>query len=184
MKIIAIVGSLRQESYNKKLAETIRDRYKQQFSLEIADISVLPYYNEDEENNPTDTVNNLKQQISNADAVLIVTPEFCWTIPGVLKNTLDWLSRGDRVMVRKPTMIAGVSGGTMGTIRAQLHLRQILASPGLQANVLPPARNEILIGPAAEKFNDDGQLVDEPTLEFIDGVISRFIAHVQASQES
>lgn len=179
MNIIAIVGSLRKDSYNKKLADVIRERFKEQFSLQIADISTLPYYNEDNENSPPDTVNDLKQQINASDAVLIITPEFCWTIPGVLKNTLDWLSRGDRVMVRKPTMLAGVSSGMMGTIRAQLHLRQILASPGLQAKVLPPAGNELLIGNASQKFDDNGQLTDESTLQFIDDVINRFIAHVQ-----
>lgn len=180
MNITALVGSLRKESYNKKLAETIQNRYKQHFNLQIADIGILPHYSEDNENNPPDTVNNLKQQISNSDAVLIVTPEFCWTIPGVLKNALDWLSRGDRVMINKPTMIAGVSGGMMGTIRAQLHLRQILASPGLQAKVLPPAGNEILVGNASQKFNEQGQLTDEATLQFLDDVISRFVAHIQA----
>src|SRR4051812_26655285 len=124
MKIIAIVGSLRKDSYNLQLAKTIGDRYKEKFELEVADIASLPHYNEDEEHNPPPSVRVLKQKITEADAILLITPEFNWSIPGVLKNALDWCSRVDKVFHGKPVMPAGVSQGMLGTVKAQLHLRE------------------------------------------------------------
>src|SRR5690606_1025839 len=106
----------------------------------------------------------------------LITAEYNWSIPGVLKNALDWLSRVDKVLIGKPVMVAGATPGMVGTIRAQFHLRDILASPGMNAKLLPPAGNEILISNAAQKFDPQtGKLSDQPTLEFIDGVVDRFI---------
>jgi chromate reductase, NAD(P)H dehydrogenase (quinone) len=102
MKIVALVGSLRNESYNLQLVKTMQERYKDRFDLEIAEIRNLPHYNQDEEINPPQVVTTFKRQVADADGVLIVTPEYNWSIPGVLKNALDWLSRVDKVLVGKP----------------------------------------------------------------------------------
>ena len=174
MKFAVVVGSLRKDSYNMQLARTIIERFRGDFEAEMADLRTLPHYDQDIETNPPETVLEFKRQIREADGVIMITPEFNWSIPGVLKNALDWLSRADQEMVDKPVMIAGVSSGQMGTIRAQLHLRQILSSPGIQAKVLPPAGNELLINQAASKFQQ-GRLTDEPTLELVDRVVRRFI---------
>jgi NAD(P)H-dependent FMN reductase len=162
-----------------QLAKTIQERFKDQFDLHIPDLRVLPYFDQDEEYDPPEVVRQFKQTIKEADGILIIMPEYNWSVPGVLKNAIDWLSRVDKVMIGKPVMTAGVSPGMMGTIRAQLHIRQILASPGIQAKLLPPAGNEIIINFAAEKF-EAGRLVDEPTLQFVDEVITRFIDFVQS----
>jgi len=181
MNVIALVGSLRKESYNMQLAKTIQERYRDRFTLEIADLGSLPHYDQDAELEPGEEVLKFKRSVKEADAVLIVTPEYNWSVPGVLKNAIDWLSRVDKVMIGKPVMVAGVSAGLMGTIRAQLHLRDILASAGVQAKLLPPgAGNEILINQAANKFAD-GRLTDEATLQFLDQVIERFVAFVRAN---
>jgi len=179
MKIVTIVGSIRKDSLNKQLALTIQERYKELFDMELLDIQSLPFYNEDEENDPSQAVLEFKKKVADADAVLIITPEYNWSIPGVLKNAIDWMSRVDKVMIGKPVTLAGVAGGPMGTIRAQLHLRQILT--GLQVNMMPPAGNEILIGLANSKFNS-GRLTDEATLTFMDGVIGRFADFVSSSK--
>ena len=176
MKIVAIVGSIRKDSFNKQLAQTIQERYSEKFDLELLDISVLPHYDQDTENDPGEAVTTFKQKVNDADAVIIVTPEYNWSIPGVLKNALDWLSRVDRVLIGKPVMAAGAATGLMGTIRAQLHLRDILT--GLQVKLLPPAGNEILINQASGKFMD-GRLADEATLKFLDDVIERFVKFIQ-----
>lgn len=181
MKIVAIVGSLRRDSYNLQLAKTIQERYKDKFHLDIADIRVLPYFNEDDEQHPPTVVNTFKRQIAETDGVLIVTPEYNWSVPGVLKNALDWLSRGERVLMNKPMMTAGVSPVTFGTVRAQLHLRQILSAPGISARVLPPGGNEILVNFAKQKF-DAGRLTDESTLTFIDEVMQKFIDWIQQNK--
>jgi chromate reductase, NAD(P)H dehydrogenase (quinone) len=172
MKIVAIVGSLRKDSYNRQFASTIQERYANKFELEILDIGSLPHFDQDFENVPAQSVVEFKKKVKEADGVIMVTPEYNWSIPGVFKNALDWLSRVDKVLSGKPVMTAGAATGLMGTIRAQLHLRQILTA--LQVKLLPPAGNEILINQAMTKF-DQGRLVDASTLTFIDEVIERFV---------
>ncbi|XID96081.1 NADPH-dependent FMN reductase [Paenibacillaceae bacterium WGS1546] len=176
MKIAVLIGSLRQGSYNLQLALTMKERYINKIDLEIADIRSLPFFDQDIELNPPPAVKAFLNKIAAADGVLILTPEYNWSIPGVLKNAIDWLSRVDKVLIGKPVMTAGASPGMMGTIRAQLHLREILSSPGLQAKLLPPAGNEIYISSAALKFDETThRLVDETTLRFIDRVVDNFI---------
>ena len=175
MKIVALVGSLRKGSFNMQLVKTIEKRYSHLFELEIADIGSLPHYNEDDEKTPSEEVKQFKQQIAQADAVIISTPEFNWSVPGVLQNALDWTSRVDRPLVGKPVLPMGASQGVLGTVRAQLHLRQVLMSMGVNAKILPPAGNEIFIGAAGQKFAN-GELTDEATLTFLDAVIDKFVA--------
>lgn len=178
MKVVALVGSIRKDSLNMQLVKTIEQRYSDLFEIEIADIGMLPHYNEDDEHTPSEEVQQYKAQIAEADAVIICTPEFNWSIPGVLKNALDWLSRVDRPLVGKPVLPMGVSQGGLGTVRAQLHLREVLASMGIQANVISPAGNEILIGGAGQKF-ENGELTHEVTLQFLDEVVHRFVDFVR-----
>lgn len=175
MNIVAIVGSLRKESFNKQLINTIEKRYSHLFKLELADIGILPHYNEDDEHTPSEEVKRFKKQIADADAVIISTPEYNWSVPGVLQNALDWTSRVDRPLVGKPVLPMGVSQGVLGTVRGQLHLRQVLMSMGVNAKIMPPAGNEIFIGAAGQKFAD-GTLTDETTLQFLDQVVEKFVA--------
>jgi len=176
LKIAVLIGSLRQGSYNLQLANTMKERYINKLDLEIAEIRSLPFFDQDIELNPPLVVKELLRKIAAADGVLIITPEYNWSVPGVLKNAIDWLSRVDKVLIGKPVMTAGVSPGMMGTIRAQQHLREILASPGIQAKLLPPAGNEIYISSAGLKFDEStARLVDESTLRFIDRVVDNFI---------
>ena len=181
MKIVTIVGSLRKESYNMHLAKTMQNRYKDKLTIEIADIRSLPHFDQDEENNPSQAVKDFKEAISSADGVFIITPEYNWSIPGVLKNALDWASRVDKVFIGKPVLALGVTLGQLGTVRAQMHLREILAAPGVQAKILPPGGNEVLIGSANQKFDEQtGQLVDEGTLSFLDSKVDAFINFVKS----
>jgi len=181
MKIVALVGSIRKESVNMQIAKTIQERYEEQTEIEIADISSLPYYDQDQELNPPQAVQDFKSAIAQADGVIIITPEYNWSVPGVLKNALDWASRVERVFIGKPVMILGASPGAVGTVRAQLHLRDILSSPGLQAKVLPPGSNEILINFVNDKLDTEkGRLKDEATLNFIDGKINNFFNFVKS----
>lgn len=181
MKIIALIGSLRTGSYNKQLIETMQERYGDKFDIEIANIGALPHYNEDIELSPGETVGNFKKQIADADGIFISTAEFNWSIPGVLKNALDWLSRVDKPINGKLVLPLGVSGGALGTVRAQQHLRQVLSSMGIQAKVLPPAGNEVYIGQAQQKF-ENGKLTDEATLNFLDQVVEHFIKFTEENK--
>ncbi|MHC0038489.1 NADPH-dependent FMN reductase [Pseudoneobacillus sp. C159] len=179
MNLVAIVGSLRKESYNMQLANTIQERYKEKINIEIADIRSLPYFDQDEENNPSQTVKAFKDKIANADGVIIITPEYNWSVSGVLKNALDWASRVEKVFINKPVMTLGATPGMLGTVRAQMHLREILSSPGIQAKILPPGGNEVLINMANQKF-DGEKLVDEGTLNFLDSKVETFIDFVKS----
>jgi chromate reductase len=183
MNIVAIVGSLRKESYNMELAKTMEERYKGKLNIEIADIRSLPHFDQDEENNPPQAVKDFKESIASADGVIIITPEYNWSIPGILKNAIDWTSRVDKVFINKPVMAVGVTPGMLGTVRAQMHLREILSSPGVQAKILPPGGNEVLINFAAQKFDEQsGRMVDEMTLGFLDGIVDKFVEFVKSSK--
>ena len=129
-------------------------------------IGDIPLYNEDvREAGEPPAVRLLKQQIRDADALLFVTPEYNYGVPGVLKNAIDWVSRppSDSPFDGKPVAIMGASAGVMGTVRSQQHLRQTL----MALNMLPVNKPEVLIGQAAGKFAADGSLTDEATGKFI-----------------
>jgi chromate reductase, NAD(P)H dehydrogenase (quinone) len=163
-----------------QLAKTMQERYKGNLNINIADIRSLPHFDQDEENNPPQPVKEWKEAVSQADGVIIITPEYNWSVPGVLKNALDWASRVDKVFIGKPVMTLGATPGMLGTVRAQMHLREILGAPGIQAKVLPPGGNEVLIGFANQKFDEPtGQLVDEGTLNFLDSKVDAFVDFVK-----
>lgn len=179
MNLTALNGSLRRDSYNLGLITTMKARYKDRFDLELVDISTLPHFNQDDENSPPLVVEHFKEMLAGSDGLIMATPEYNWSVPGVLKNALDWSSRGNRVLVNKPVLIVGASTGMVGSVRAQIHLRQILSSPGLSCRPLPPGGNEVLISFAQNKFDAANQLVDQPTLNFLDEVVEKFIAWVE-----
>lgn len=173
MKIAILVGSLRKDSYNKSLAIDIQERYKAKFQSEILHIGELPLFNEDIELTPPKIVIELREKIKEADGVMIVTPEYNHSVPGVLKNALDWFSRVETVMVNKPSMIMGASTGGFGTVRCQAHLRLILNSTGVGAINLPG--NEIQISNVEEKIDSNGNLIDESTIKLLDRRMNSFI---------
>jgi len=115
----------------------------------------------------------LKKRIRAADAVLIVTPEYNYSIPGVLKNAIDWASRpyGDSAWNGKPAAIMGASVGTIGTARAQYHLRQVFVF----LNMFPLNQPEVMIGNAAERFDKEGNLTDETTKNFIRQLLQNLV---------
>lgn len=177
MNVVAIVGSLRKASYNMMLAEFIQKRYAEKITVEILSLHDIPMYNQDEENNPPQSVIDFKAKVKAADAVLWVTPEYNASIPGVLGNVIDWLSRVDKVMIGKPSIVMGASMGNLGTVKAQMHLRDILFAQGLGSPVLQG--NEVYIGAAHTKFDEAGNLTDEATVKFLDQVIDNFVAWVK-----
>ncbi|WML40123.1 NADPH-dependent FMN reductase [Neobacillus sp. OS1-2] len=178
MKIVAIVGSNRKQSINKKLVAFMKERYRDKVDIEILPIGNLPMYNQDDELTPSEVVTEIKKRVAESDGVLIATPEYNHSIPAFLKNALDWFSRVDKVMIKKPVMVVGATPGVMGTIRAQLHLRQILHALG--ALTLPG--NEVLINAALEKIDTEGNMTHEPTLAFLDTVMDNFMDWVEKTK--
>jgi chromate reductase len=163
--ILGIPGSLRRGSYNRFALRVAQQLVPAGARLEVAEIGQLPPFNQDLEAAPPVGVIDFKRRLRAADAVLFATPEYNYSVPGVLKNAIDWASRpyGDSAWDGKPAGIMGASGGAVATARAQLHLRQILVYLNMPALAQP----EVLIGDAKEKFDQNGNLTDDPTRERI-----------------
>ncbi|ALO05213.1 NAD(P)H-dependent oxidoreductase [Lactiplantibacillus paraplantarum] len=173
MKIIALVGSIRRSSYNRKLATFVQQRYVEQMDVTIPDLGALPFYDQDIELEAPADVQAFKQTIMDADGVIFVTPEYNHSIPGVLGNAIDWLSRVERPLTGKPVMILGATLGPLGTVRAQSHLRQILDSPGVAARVLPG--DEFLLSTVQNKMNIAGDITDSKSVEWLDHCVADYL---------
>ncbi len=165
MHIVAISGSLRKDSYNTKLAHAFAALAPEGAEVEVVSIADLPFYDQDAEAAFPTAAQALKDKVNAADAVILVTPEYNRSVPGVLKNAIDWLSRpyGKNSFAGKPVLVAGVSIGKIGTAVAQSHLKQIMVY--LDAHVV--GQPELYLGPAAEVFGDDGEVKESSTKELL-----------------
>ncbi len=174
LKILGIVGSLRQKSYNRFLMRVAGEVLPDGATLTVADIGDLPLFNEDMEADAPESVHTLKRQIEEAGAILFATPEYNYSVPGVLKNAIDWASRpyGQNSFAHKPAAIMGASVGMLGTARAQYHLRQSFVF--LQVAVL--SQPEVMVPAAYEKFDADGNLTDDKTREKVKELIDALVA--------
>jgi chromate reductase len=181
MKIVGMAGSLRDGSYAKMILSTLFALAPDDAECEVLDVGVLPHYNHDFEGGVLpDSVQLARQSVSNADAVFIVTPEFNHSVPGVLKNALDWLSRPAfaSCMAGKPVFFCTFSPGALGGVRAQSHLRETLASMLCRLIPLP----EIAVTFVQNKV-DGKVLTDETTIRFIEQTLSRFYRNLEAEFE-
>lgn len=175
IKVKAIIGSTSSTSYNLKLVEHLRKRYADQLEITPVFINDLEMFSVDIEANPPNNVKEFKDNVKDSDAVLFAVPEYNFSIPGALKNAIDWLSRGGDFTIKdKPAFIIGSSMGNLGSVRAQIHLREILSNPALAPVLLPG--NEVYIGAVHEKVNEQGELTDQATIDFLDSVVNNFVA--------
>ena len=173
IKILGIAGSVRKASFNKSALRAAQKLVPNGASIEIFDIDGLPGFNQDEEKNPPAKVTELKAKIRAADAILLVTPEYNYSIPGVLKNAIDWASRpyGDSAWKGKPVAVMGASVGVIGTARAQYHLRQVFVFLDMEAVNQP----EVMIGNAPQGFDDQGNLTDAKTKDLIKQLLENLV---------
>lgn len=165
LTVLGFSGSLRQASYNSATLRAAIELAPPGMRIVTADIGVLPLYNEDVRSaGYPPAVAALRQQVGMADALLFVTPEYNYSVPGVLKNAIDWVSRPpDQPFAGKPAAIMGASPGALGSARAQYHLRQM----GVFLDIHFLNKPEVMIAYADERFDEGGQLIHEPTREFI-----------------
>lgn len=173
INILGIAGSLRKDSYNRAALRAAASLVPKGSSLGIADLTGIPPFNQDEEGQPPQKVVELKASIRAADAILLATPEYNYSVPGVLKNAIDWASRpyGDNAWDGKPVAIMGASGGMLGTARAQYHLRQIFVF----LNMHPLNQPEVMIANAQEKFDEHGNLTDQKTKDKIRELLAALV---------
>ena len=173
MKSIAVlIGSLRRESVNRNLAKALEKLGASEFEFVYADLANLPHYNDDLWAHPPESVLLLKQQIANADGVLMVTPEYNRSIPGVLKDAIDWASRpyGKSAWVEKPTSIIGTTPGAVGTAVAQSQLRSIMVTQ----QVILMGQPEIYFVAKPGVINENFEVTDDQTREFLEGYLAKF----------
>jgi chromate reductase len=173
ISILGFAGSLRKGSYNKSLLRVALEMLPEDAKLEIFDLEGIPPFNQDMENQPPEKVKEFKAKIRAADAILIVTPEYNYSIPGVLKNAIDNASRpyGDNPFDGKPVAIMGASIGMLGTARAQYHLRQSLVF----LNMYPLNQPEVMVPFAQEKIDQNGQVTDQKTREKIRELVEALV---------
>ena len=171
--ILGIPGSLRRDSFNRAALRAAQQLTPEGARIDVADIDGLPGFNQDLEREPPAKVVELKQQIRNADAILFVTPEYNYSVPGVLKNAIDWASRpyGDNSWNGKPVAVMGASVGMLGTARAQYHLRQTFVFLNMHAVNQP----EVMISKAATKFDEQGNLTDETSRKLIQQLLQELV---------
>jgi len=176
-RVLGFAGSLRKDSYNKALLRAALELLPEGVEMETFDLEGIPPFNQDLEGNPPQKVTDFKAKIRGADALLIATPEYNYSIPGVLKNAIDWASRpyGDSAFQEKPVALMGASIGMLGTARAQYHLRQCCVF--LQMH--PVIDTEVMVPFVSDKVDSNGRLTDANTKDKIKGLIESLIIWTQ-----
>lgn len=175
--VAVLVGSLRKESFNRKMANALLGMAPPSLALEIVEIRNLPLYNQDDDANPPAASAAFKARIQQADAALFVTPEYNRSVPGVLKNAIDIASRphGKSAWNGKPAAVISVSGGAIGAFGANHHLRQSLVFLNMPALQQP----EAYIGGAAGLFDEQGKLINDSTRDFLKKFLDAFAAWIE-----
>lgn len=179
-QIAVFVGSLRAESLNKKLAENLESLAPTGVTFTYADIGSLPLFNQDlEASDYPASAQAIKDIVASSDGVLFVTPEYNRSIPGVLKNAIDWVSRpwGTNSFDNKPAGVVGASASTLGAAMAQAHLRNIM----VYLNTKLLGQPELYLASAHEMFDEEGSVIDASN-EFLKKYIDTFIAHVKSQK--
>jgi chromate reductase len=179
LDVVTLCGSVRKDSYNAALVRALPSISPGDLVFKDGpSVADVPIYDGDLESitGLPSVITALAAAIREADGVIIVSPEYNYSIPGGLKNLLDWVSRTpSQPFARKPVLIQSVSGGGYGGVRMQHHLRQVLSF--LNARVF--ARPEVMIGPASEKFSAEGVLIDPPTREAVRVQLAEFSSFIQ-----
>ena len=183
MRILAISGSLRGDSHNTRLLRLAAERAPAGVQVELWDgLRSIPPYDEDEDagRGPV-AVARMREAIANADALLFATPEYNSSIPGVLKNAIDWASRprADAALAGKPAGVVGATTGSFGAVWAQAELRKVLAATGMRV-----VEGEVPVGHAHTRFHDDGRLNDADIDASVREVVNALVAAVREREEA
>lgn len=182
IRILGIAGSLRRDSYNRSALRAATQLAPEGATVEVFELDGIPGFNQDEEQSPPAKVVELKRRIREADAILFVTPEYNYSVPGVLKNAIDWASRpyGESAWNGKPAAIMGASIGGIGTARAQYHLRQSMVF----LNMFPINQPEVMIGNAGDRFDEQGNLTDDTTKGYIRQLLQNLVDWTQRLEQA
>jgi NAD(P)H-dependent FMN reductase len=176
-KIAVVVGSLRQGSFNKQLARAVESLAPGDFEFEHLDIGGLPLYSQDYDSDYPQVALDFKQKLTEADAILFVTPEYNRSIPGVLKNAIDWGSRpwGQSAWGNKPGAIIGTSVGALGTALSQAHLRNVCA----YLDIALMGQPEMFIKHDENRIDANGNIINDDTRKFLQNFVDKYVAWVK-----
>lgn len=177
MKFIGIVGSTADISFNRILLKYIQRRFNDKFELQLVEVKDFPLFNQDIPLEEVPLVSAVARKIEAADGIIIATPEHNHTISAALKSFLEWMSSDLHPFDGKPVMVLGASYFAYGSSRAQLHLRQVLDAPGVNAVVLPG--NEFVLGDVKKVFDDFNNLKDPGTIKFLEDCLDNFVTFVR-----
>lgn len=173
MNYLAIVGTNSDVSTNRMLLQFMKKHFSGEAEIELYEIKDLPAFMVPEDSDIPEKVAELSDKIFKADGIIIATPEYDHAIPAVLKSALEWISYTSQALTDKPVLIVGASHGTLGSSRAQAHLRQILDSPELAARIMPSS--EFLLGKSQGAFDSEGNLIYSDKLSELDEIFREFV---------
>ena len=179
--LIALVGTNSDKSTNRNLLQYMASHFSTQAEIEVVEIKDLPLFDKPADKVLPQSVRDLAEKIEAADGVIISTPEYDHSAPASLISALNWLSYGVVPFVDKPVMITGASYGTLGSSRAQQHLRQMLDSPELKARIMPSS--EFLLSHSLQAFDANGNLVDAENIELLEGLFADFLQFIEIMKQ-
>lgn len=180
-KMIGLVGTNSDNSTNRQLLQFMKEHFKGVAEIEIVEIKDIPLFNKPVNKQVPEIVTEIAKKIEAADGVIISTPEYDHAVPASLMSALNWLSYHIYPFLDKPVMITGASYGTLGSSRAQQHLRQMLDSPELKARIMPSS--EFLLSHSLQAFDEDNQLKDQIQIEKLNGLFKDFIVFVDIMKQ-
>lgn len=181
MKCVAILGTNSDRSTNRKLLQFMQKYFADKAEIQLLEIKELPAFNEPTDKMAPESVRLFSQAIAEADGVIIATPEYNHTIPAPLSSALEWIAYTSRALINKPTMIVGASLGSLGSSRAQGHLRQILNAPELKARTMPGM--EFLLGQSEQAFDADGNLNNPDKAAELEDNFAEFLSFVTVTKQ-
>mgnify|MGYP003604764829 CR=1 FL=1 len=180
-KMIGLVGTNSDNSTNRQLLYFMKEHFKNHVDIEIVEIKDIPLFNKPEDKKLPSVVTEIAEKIEAADGVIISTPEYDHAVPASLMNALNWLSYHIYPFLDKPVMITGASYGTLGSSRAQQHLRQMLDSPELKARIMPSS--EFLLSHSLQAFDENNQLKDTEQVKKLEALFKDFMVFVEVMKQ-
>lgn len=181
VKLIGIVGTNSKKSTNRQLLQYIQKHFANKAEIELVEIKDLPLFNKPTDKKVPELVTEIAKKIEEADGVIISSPEYDHAVPASLMSAIAWLSYGIHPLLDKPVMLTGASYGTLGSSRAQAHLRQILDSPEVKARVMPSS--EFLLGHSLQAFDEVGDLVDPSTVAKLEGLFADYLLFIKITEK-
>ena len=181
VKLVGIVGTNSKKSTNRQLLQFIQKHFAEKAEIELVEIKDIPLFNKPADKKVPEAITEIAAKIEAADGVIISSPEYDHAVPASLMSVIAWLSYGIHPLLDKPVMLTGASYGTLGSSRAQAHIRQILDSPEVKARVMPSS--EFLLGRSLQAFDEAGDISNPETVAKLDSLFADFLLFIKITEK-